>query len=75
MNDAGPGPGQGLVTGHWDPSVLRPSVHTGRSELSAGLMVKYLRGNVICDQRCASTALHYGALGSNFFAVAHLVRK
>ena len=31
MNDAGPGPGQGLVAGHWDPSVLRPSVHRAQS--------------------------------------------
>ena len=53
-----------LVAG--DPSVLS-RVRTGRSAelLSAGLMVKYLRGNVICDQRRASTPLHYGNPGGN----------
>ena len=58
MNDAAPG--------HWDPSVLSRGC-TGRSAelLSAGLMVKYLRGNVICDQRRASTPLHYGDPGGN----------
>ena len=65
-----------MTNGQWSPiSVEADVMCTERSGLSAGLMVKYLRGNVICDQRCASTALHYGALGRNFLSVAHLVRK